>query len=303
MRDEILGYIYEQSPTQKKKLPGVLERNPAMARDLDRFLARYQGFMAAEKITARDLAAAYVLMINQVLASRLEFIRTGKYPANSADEAFRNVYDNPKVMTSYMLGLAFSQFLWEHHYAIYRFYGEGVAAYRDRRTFLEVGSGHGLYTLELLERLGRPAAFDIVDISDTSLVLTRGVLRATRPAALEFVRLIKADINAFASGTAYDLVTMGEVLEHVEDPLKILRSLHGLLRDDGALFITTCANCPAIDHVYHFRNVREIRETIRRAGFAVDRELVAPSEHKTPEQIEAMKIDVSYAAFLRKDGR
>jgi AAA+ ATPase superfamily predicted ATPase len=105
LKDELLNYIYSKNPAQKKKLEKVLARNTQMAADLDSFLKRYESFMRMESITPEQLADAYLLMIAQVMQSRLEFIRTGVYPIASAQEAFQNVYDNKKVMTQYMLGL------------------------------------------------------------------------------------------------------------------------------------------------------------------------------------------------------
>ncbi len=93
---------------------------------------------------------------------------------------------------------------------------------------------------------------------------------------------------------------MGEVLEHVNDPLKILKSIYGLLINGGSFYLTTCANAPAIDHVYLFNDVDEIRTLIEKAGFSISKELVAPSEDKSWKEIEAQKLDVSYAAILTK---
>jgi hypothetical protein len=64
--------------------------------------------------------------------------------------------------------------------------------------------------------------------------------------------------------------------------------------------VTTCANAPAIDHVYLFNNINEIRTLIKEAGFSIHKEIVAPSEDKSWEEIESQKIDVSYAALLIK---
>ena len=117
---------------------------------------------------------------------------------------------------------------------------------------------------------------------------------------LENINFYTSDINDYKADKKYDFITMGEVIEHVDDPLKILKSLYKLLSDDGKLFITTCANCPAIDHVYYFKNIEEIKVLINKAGFSIDVELTAPSENKSDKYLEKFKVDIIYAAILTK---
>jgi hypothetical protein len=89
-------------------------------------------------------------------------------------------------------------------------------------------------------------------------------------------------------------------LEHLDDAPGMLRRLHQLLAQDGRLFITTCANCPAIDHVYHFTSVQHIRDTLTQAGLSIVEEVVAPSEDRSEADLERMKIDIAYAALLKR---
>jgi 2-polyprenyl-3-methyl-5-hydroxy-6-metoxy-1,4-benzoquinol methylase len=99
----------------------------------------------------------------------------------------------------------------------------------------------------------------------------------------------------------YDFITMGEVLEHVEDPLTILQSLKRLMHQDSRLFITTCANSPALDHVYHFTCIDDIRNLLKQAGYHIVTEVIAPSEDKSPDFIVKHKLAVSYAAILKRE--
>ncbi len=300
MKDEILKYIYERSNMQKKKLERMFERNPQIVADLEGFLQRYERFMVSEGITCEGLAEAYLLMVNQVMHSRIEFLRTGRYPVCSENEAFKNVYDDKRVMMSYMLGLGLSQFLWEHHYKIYKFYLASLELVRNKRKFLEIGSGHGVYVLELLNVVNDFENMDIVDISDTSLKITKKIIGILKPNYVEHINFIKADINLYKSETNYDFITIGEVLEHVENPSKLLKILFNLLDGDGYLFVTTCANCPAIDHTYHFKSVKEIQQILKESGFSKYKEIIVPSEDKSNQELEDLKIDVSYAAILKR---
>ena len=53
---------------------------------------------------------------------------------------------------------------------------------------------------------------------------------------------------------------MGEVLEHVEQPEVFLRRIADLAKDDAYIFITTCINAPAVDHIYLWRTTDELED-------------------------------------------
>jgi hypothetical protein len=93
---------------------------------------------------------------------------------------------------------------------------------------------------------------------------------------------------------------MCEVLEHLDCPLNILKKTYALLHDEGRLFITTCANCPAIDHVYLYENVGHIRKEIQEAGFNIVSDLPLPVGNYPDNNWLDTKIEVNYAAMLRK---
>ena len=69
-------------------------------------------------------------------------------------------------MTQYMLGLALSQFLWKHHYQVFSFYRRHVRDIAPIEAALEVGSGHGLFLLDLMAAHPDVGRVDVVDISD-----------------------------------------------------------------------------------------------------------------------------------------
>ena len=62
---------------------------------------------------------------------------------------------------------------------------------------------------------------------------------------------------------------MGEVLEHVEKPLEMLEKIYELISEKGKAFITTVINAPTLDHIYLFRNIEEVLEIAKSAGFKV----------------------------------
>lgn len=300
MKDEILSRIYSLIPTQETKTKQLFMNNESLEGELKNFLSMYEPFMSNAGISAQQIADAYVELIENSMASRLEFLRSGTYPHSDQFKIYHEVYDNKQLMTRHMLGLALSQFLWRHHYKIYNFYRDEVAKLRAGKKLLEIGPGHGLYTLELVRHISNAEKLDVVDISDAAIELTKNIFETIAPEYLSRINFFRADVTDFHPNDKYDFISMGEVLEHVEHPEELLQKLSGLLTEMGILYISTCANCPTIDHVYHFHTVAEIREMIDSSGYKIINELVAPSEEKDETTLMRLKIDISYAALLQK---
>ena len=300
MKNEILDIIYKKLPTQEKKIKKYFQEIPNMEKDLESFLAIYKEFMKVENITSEKLANAYLEMLDQMMFCRKEFVTTGEYLTKSQTEAFSNTYDNEEVMTNYMLALALSQFIWKHHYLVFNFYKDIIQKINNEDNILEVGSGHGLFLLELLKITDKSKIIDVVDISKSSIRMTKNIIKSINTDYMENIHFHTSDINDYKANKRYNFITMGEVIEHVNDPFSILKNLYNLLSDDGQLFITTCVNCPAIDHVYHFKNIEEIKVLIKKTGFKIDMELIVPSEDKSEKYLEKFKVDIIYSAVLKK---
>ena len=303
MKDKILALIYSKFPTQRKKITHSFETTTGMEKDLDMFLETYLNFMKLENITHKKLAGAYLEMLDQMMFARKEFLHSGKYYSKNQEEAFQHTYDNESFMTNYMLGLALSQFLWRHHYLMFSYYKKIIKNQKSKiknQKILEVGSGHGLFLLEMLKIIDTSNVIDVVDISKSSIRITQNIIKSIDREYIKNIKFYNSDISCYKTDQKYDFITMGEVIEHVDDPLTILKSLNSLLSDNGKLFITTCVNCPTIDHVYLFDNVNDIRILANEAGFEVDSELVIPTEDKSDEYLERFKVDISYAAVLIK---
>jgi 2-polyprenyl-3-methyl-5-hydroxy-6-metoxy-1,4-benzoquinol methylase len=234
-------------------------------------------------------------MIADINSETVEFVRTGKYTSSTFEEVNKRVYGRPETMEYYMHGLIMSQFLWKHHYQILDYFINTLPQYKEQtKSYLEIGAGHGLYLSKALEILNNDTTFTVVDISETSIDLAK---RFTDDKRINFN--VK-DIFDFNEKEKYDFITLGEVMEHVEDPLKLLIKLHGLLSDDGILYITTPTNAPTIDHIYLFNNVQEIRDLLNKAGFTIVSEMPFLAEDVSMEKAEKFKITILYGAFLKK---
>jgi SAM-dependent methyltransferase len=203
-------------------------------------------------------------------------------------------------MLPYMVGLAISQFLWETHRAIFQFFVEEIGKRRGRiGTYLEIGPGHGLFLDRALTELEADVQATAVDISPTSIGITRAIMDYFRSTSKSVAYRI-GNIMTLDLGGRFDFITMGEVLEHVNDPARLLAKIRSLLQTNGAAFISTCANCPAIDHVYQFNNVDEIRSMIQDSGLRIERDAALPVEHLPMEEVIKRRITVNYCAVVTR---
>lgn len=288
----------------------VARENPVHAKKLERFLMalgedyfafagafidRVAAHLKQQGETLEFAVKCYLRMIADVTSEHVRFLRTGKYTSTSFDEVNARVYGNPEVMSYYMHGLLLSQVLWAHHYKMLLFFQDGVAKRAANvKSYMEVGGGHGLFLAEAMRLIPNGESFTMVDISPASLAMAKEFVPADP--RLTFTL---ADVFSHEVESKVDFITMGEVMEHVEDPVKLLARLRHFLKDAGRVFITTPTDSPAIDHIFHFKSAEHIREVIDQAGFAVDEELGLWAEDMPPERLAKYKVTLLYGAFLK----
>lgn len=261
----------------------------------DAFLLKYEVLLKNDNKSFDYAINCYLQMLADVNFESVQFLKTGEYTSKSFAEVNERVYNNPDVMEYYMHGLLMSQFLWKQHYDILLWFNLMIGMNsRNIKNYLEVGGGHGLYISEALKLIGEQANYDLVDISKSSLTIAEKMI------SNDVVSLILTDVFKYFPLNKYDFITMGEVLEHVEEPIKLLQKLHTLLSDNGKLIITTPTNAPAIDHIYLFKGAEDIRYVISEAGFDIEEELCVYSEDVSQEIAERFKISMMYAAVLVK---
>ncbi|PCJ57062.1 MAG: hypothetical protein COA79_17175 [Planctomycetota bacterium] len=298
--DSVLALLFEKAPRQKKKIIKFFEKYPDAQKQLNDFVTLYSKYIENVGLTWIEIIDSYLDMVNHMLFCRISFMKTGKYPTDDQANAIENVYNNEVQMKKYMLGLALSQFLWVQHFLTFEFFRQEIKKTPGCKNILEVGCGHGLFHLQMIDAFSQFTNYDIVDISKISIDITDQIINTFHPQLKDKINLHLCDINDFKTDVTYDFISIGEVLEHVADPAKILRSLKKLLTDDGVIFISTCANSPAIDHIYHYENICQIQEMIKESGFDLIEEGVYPSEDLSAEELEKRKVDISYVAMAKR---
>ena len=303
MMHKPVDYIAERievlNPMHGKKLrKNLVSFDNAYYELADGFFERYLGILRSEGKTLDYAIDCYLQMIADMNSETVEFLRSGKYTSSTFQEVNERVYARPEIMEYYMHGLILSQFLWKHHYGMFDYFITHFPKYaRSAKTYLEVGVGHGFLLSKAIAILDVTTRVTAVDISETSIKLAKRFVNNDR------VDYRLQDILTFDDDRKFDFIVLGEVLEHVEQPLELLVKLHGLLAPDGVFYFTTPTNAPAIDHIYLFNTVDEVRDMVERAGFHVESELFLPSEDVSPERAAKFKIAMLYGAFLTKRSR
>lgn len=294
--DQIIVRIERKNPMHGKKLRKTLKSFDAeYYQRADQFLNKYVGFLGE---FGKDLdygIECYLKMSADMMYEQIRFEESGEYSCKTFAEAKAKVYDNPEIMEYYMHGLLLSQFLFGHHYKMFAFFIKCINDRKSRiKNYMEIGAGHGLFVSEAVEVLGKGARFDVVDISASSLEIAKKLVSS------DMVNYVHSDIFEYKAPVKYDFIMMGEVLEHVEDPVALLKKLATFIAQDGAICITTPANSPVIDHIYLFRNADDIKEVIDRAGLKVIDEANVYVEDVSKEEAERLKVTLMYAGLLQK---
>jgi 2-polyprenyl-3-methyl-5-hydroxy-6-metoxy-1,4-benzoquinol methylase len=298
--NSILELIYKKNPLQKKKIGKHLsKRDKQFFDDAEQFAKNYIDYLNYQQIPLELAVDAYLKMCKDMVKSQIYFMKTGKYPMNRADSAFSEIYNNSKEMISYMIGLGMSQYLWETHYEMFLFFRNHLAKEGQRiNNYLEVGPGHGLFLSYTLSQINRNANIMAVDISPFSLQISKSIINHFHPD--NTVQFIEKNIFDFGEDKAFDFITMGEVLEHVEHPDELLNKLNRLISNDSKIYLSTCMNCPTVDHVYYFKCINEIYKMIDDSGLRVYDERILPVEDLPMEEIIKQKIAINYCTILIK---
>jgi 2-polyprenyl-3-methyl-5-hydroxy-6-metoxy-1,4-benzoquinol methylase len=262
-------------------------------------LADYLGYCLSIGLSLDYLAASYNTIVNDTLAEQAFFEENKRYRWSRFDELAHSVYFDEVYMRKYMYGLAITAFLWPNHVALHDFFTRTFPR-GLKGTYLEIGPGHGYYFMQSA-RLGDFERLLGVDISAASVALTRDIVRHFEIEKKCRVEIIETDFLTFhEENKEYSCIVMGEVLEHVEDPVRFLSTIARLSGPSTHIFVTTCINAPAVDHISLFRTGKDVEDIITSSGLDVVEACYVPYVGKTLEECEKASLAVNVGYVLRR---
>ncbi len=173
---------------------------------------------------------------------------------------------------------------WEY-FSRQRLLAKGIAAFGGKATrLLDIGCGSGALSLTMSESSG----FDVVamDVLRRRIVAVRDRKAARDPDASARVRIVRANAEAlpFRDGV-FDAAVATEVLEHLDEPERMLREARRVLRPGGRFFMTT-PNA----HALTYRILRFLPETtVKKLAASWTQESLHPEllhDHGTTESAD-----------------
>jgi 2-polyprenyl-3-methyl-5-hydroxy-6-metoxy-1,4-benzoquinol methylase len=263
-------------------------------------LSTYITFFSENGKAIPYIAECYNSLVRDTINEQFYFIKNKKYRFSTFSEVKSEVYFNDDFMEKYMIGLGISTFLWPQHLKIHRFFLDRLPR-NNPGTYLEIGPGHGFYFIDAMKNT-EYSFFEGIDISPKSIWLTNTIIGSGLFGRFDNYRVYLADFSQFNPDKTYDAIVMGEVLEHVENPLSLLDKIYLITNKNSFIFITTVINAPAIDHIYLFDSINSIKELIFKAKLFIKDILIAPANEKLSiEKNIEKKFPINVALVLSKN--
>jgi 2-polyprenyl-3-methyl-5-hydroxy-6-metoxy-1,4-benzoquinol methylase len=271
----------------------------SMREDTHAELTDYLNYCVSVGLSLEYLATCYNTIVNDTLMEQLFFEENKRYRWSRFEELADAVYFDDQYMRRYMYGLAITAFLWPNHVALHDFF-VSTFPQGSKGNYLEIGPGHGYYFMKA-SRLGDFDRLLGVDISSASVALTRDVIRHFGIDKKCRAEVIEADFLTFREeNLGFSCIVMGEVLEHVGDPRRFLSAIANLSAPSTHIFITTCINAPAVDHISLFRTGQEVEDIIISSGLTVVESCYVPYVGKTLAECEKKALAINVGYVLRK---
>ena len=238
----------------------------------------------------------YVFLTETTMEEGRYFQERGGYRYHSFEEVDKRVYADREKMTLCMLGLSVAEYLWETILLIHRFYEKTIRKVCGG-SYLEIGPGHGKYFPEAYN-LGKFQKYVAVDVSKTAIGMTDAYMkRYAVPGG--YYELLCRDATELDTREKYDFIVAQEVLEHLEDPLGMLRKIGSLLSENGQAYVLMPIMAPSKQHIFLFRDVQHVKQMVKQAGLEIVEEAYITAKGMPVEEAEKKRLPVNACLIVK----
>lgn len=86
---------------------------------------------------------------------------------------------------------------------------------------------------------------------------------------IKFPGIFKKELFKFSKDKKYNYIFAIELLEHLQEPIKLVEQIYQSLEPGGISCLTTAKNIPQFDHLYNFNDENIFEEDLKKLGFKI----------------------------------
>lgn len=207
-------------------------RSTELYTDVISYISKYSLY---NNLKAEELNSSYSAFISSYNKHCKEFCKTGKYPYEKAipvNVSFSRI--------EYDIALLLSVLFTTHRYRIMELLHQQPSS--DKALFIGIGPG-----LEISLTKTKHKEIHAYDLSVNDFLLK------------EFSDvIINKNLYTGQNENYFDVIYLIEILEHLDDPFKLLSICYNSLKRGGRIVMTTAIDIPQFDHLYNFQNDDEL---------------------------------------------
>jgi len=267
-REKLFDYLKSQHPRSAK---GIEEARSIAPDDFDAIAEQFLGWAVSARGEGQIqvLADAFVRFSHDVNLAQARYEAAGEYENKSFEECRAETYSQRETMDDYLSGVYVTNFLWAHHMELSLFFCDRfVARLPKGASLVEIAPGHGGWGAWALTN--RPdATLQGFDIAPSSIAIASSIAEAAGLAGrAAYFERDALDLESLP-GESADAVICSFLIEHLEDPGRLVAVIEHLLRPNCRAYLSGALTAAQVDHIYEFRHESELVSLCESKGLRV----------------------------------